>query len=248
MSALLREQAAFAARVRDPAACAVPEGVEPRRMKIYEDLVYNTIEGFAAGGFPVLRSLVQDACWHAMVRAFVATHRAHTPYFLRIAEEFLEFLAPRAVQLGLPPFAAELAHYEWAELALDVAEEEIPPAGDGDALDGVPLPSPLAWPLAYAWPVHRIGPGWQPDAPGEAPTLLVVYRDRADAVRFLETNAFTHRLLALVDEDAGQDGRTLLARLASEAGIAADETYLAAGRETLERLAALGVIAGFRPS
>src|SRR3546814_5838583 len=71
------------------------------------------------------------------------------------------------------PWLRELAHYEWAELALQISEatrEDIahdargdPGSSPGQALlAGCPLPSPLAWPLAYAWPVHRIGPDHQP--------------------------------------------------------------------------------------
>ena len=68
---------------------------------------------------------------------------------------------------GDPPWLAELAHYEWVELALQIAERRrLPPHDpDGDLLDGVPVLSPLAWPLAYRWPVHRIGPDSSPSAP-----------------------------------------------------------------------------------
>ena len=54
----------------------------------------------------------------------------------------------------------------------------------GDLLDGMPVASPLAWPLAYTWPVHRIGPDFQPDAPPSDPTLLLLRRDAAGDVHF----------------------------------------------------------------
>src|SRR3546814_14577182 len=72
------------------------------------------------------------------------------------------------------PWLRELAHYEWAELALQISEatrEDIAHDARGDLLAGCPLPSPLAWPLAYAWPVHRIGPDHQPPEQPAAPTL-----------------------------------------------------------------------------
>ena len=47
-----RAQRAFAAYVREPLGQPLPEGIEPRRMKIYAELVYNAFEGFVAGGFP----------------------------------------------------------------------------------------------------------------------------------------------------------------------------------------------------
>ena len=68
--------------------------------------------------------------------------------------------------LDLPPFAQELAHYEWVELALDVAEDEAPVYEAGaDLLAGAPVLSPLARPLAYTWPVHRLGAAYQPAEP-----------------------------------------------------------------------------------
>src|SRR3546814_6431904 len=44
----------------------------------------------------------------------------------------------------------------------EATREDIAHDARGDLLAGCPLPSPLAWPLAYAWPVHRIGPDHQP--------------------------------------------------------------------------------------
>ncbi|MCP4827546.1 MAG: DUF2063 domain-containing protein, partial [Proteobacteria bacterium] len=40
--------------LRDPQNNPPPEDVEQRRLKIYEDLIYNNIEGFISSGFPVL--------------------------------------------------------------------------------------------------------------------------------------------------------------------------------------------------
>ena len=241
MSALAELQRAFAAHVRDPVLPA-PAAIEPRRMRIYRELVYNTVEGFAAGGFPVLRSLFDDASWHAMVGRFVAAHRCHTPYFLRISEEFLAFLQREEASLGLPPFACELAHYEWVELALDVAEDEVPAAVTAaELLDGVPRLGPLAWPLAYRWPVHRIGRDYQPSEAPAQPTCLIVYRDRADAVKFIETNALTLRLLELL-EPGELCGRSALAALAAELGGAAAPAIDAAGARILDQLGGIGVL------
>src|SRR3546814_19455826 len=75
------------------------------------------------------------------------------------------------------PWLRELAHYEWAELALQISEatrEDIAHDARGDLLAGRPLPSPLAWPLAHAWPVHRLGPDPHPlEQPAQPPLLLL---------------------------------------------------------------------------
>lgn len=220
-SPLYQAQMRMACYLRDPVSATPPEGIEPRRLKIYEELIYNNVEGFIRDGFPVLRSLYQDDDWHEMVRLFIDRHRCHTPYFLKISEEFVSFLAETPPQRPCdPPFAAELAHYEWVELGLDVSAEEVP-AGDtsDDLLGAVPRLSPLAWSLSYAYPVHLIGPGYQPEQP-EEPTFLVVYRDREDQVHFMQINAAVSRLLALIDDNpAGATAVELLTQLAQEMGM-----------------------------
>jgi uncharacterized protein len=216
MAELRASQLALAGYLRNPAAVAPPAGVEPRRLKIYQDLIYNTIEGFISSGFPVLRSLYSDSPWHALVRQFIDGHRCHTPYFLEISQEFLRFLLERQQPAPEdPPFIAELAHYEWVELALSVAEEDVPAPGPGrDPLSAIPRLSPLAWVLAYRYPVHRIGADFRPSEP--EPVYLVVYRDRDDAVRFMVLNAATARLLELVRDNHDDTGSALLGQLAEE--------------------------------
>ena len=200
-SELRSSQMKMARFLRNPEAEAPPEGVEARRLQVYLDLVYNNIEGFIRGGFPVLHSLYEEEDWHGLVRQFIDVHRCHTPYFLEISQEFLRFLmedfAPRECD---PPFIAELAHYEWVELALDVSEESFPTSTlMTDSASTVVALSPLAWVLSYEWPVHQIGSGFKPHEPGE-PCYLVVYRDASDAVQFMAVNAATARLLELVRE------------------------------------------------
>lgn len=246
-----RVQRGFAAHVRDPLRQPPPAGIEPRRMQIYSDLVYNAFEAFIAGGFPVLKSLLDAARWEALVRDFVATHECRTPYFLRIGEEFLAFLqACGKERHALPGFALELAHYEWVELALDVSEQEVDAPGierAGVLESGIPVLSALAWPLSYAWPVHRICAQFQPEAPQAQPSCLVVYRNRADDVKFLESNPATLRLLALVREER-LTGRELAAQLAAELGQPGAAAIESAALDTLERLRELDIVAGVRTS
>ncbi len=241
-SALKSSQLAMARYLRNPGEYPPPPGIEPRRMRIYERLIYNNIEGFIRGGFPVLRSLYDDDTWHVLVRAFVDQHRCHTPYFLEISQEFLQFLLqdyrPRESD---PPFLAELAHYEWVELALDISEEAPPdPVETGDILQMVVRLSPLAWSLRYQFPVHRIGPAFRPTEARE-PTYLVVYRNRADQVGFIELNAVTARLLELVRGNTFGTAHKVLVGLADELGQPHDR-ILSHGAEQLGQFAAKGVI------
>ena len=229
-------QLTMARYLRDPGHQPPPSGVEARRLKIYEELIYNNIEGFISGGFPVLRSLYNEAEWQGLVRAFINQHRCQTPYFLQISEEFLEFLVNNFEARPCdPPFIAELAHYEWVELALDVSEEEAPSAAVvTDVLGIVPRLSPLAWPLSYQFPVHRIGPGFKPTEAAQ-PVYLLVYRTNEDDVRFMELNVTTARLLEMIRVNDGATARDLLARLAGELDMAED-AVLAFGAEQLTQL------------
>jgi hypothetical protein len=239
---LHKAQFTMANFLRNPQSMPAPEGVEPRRLKIYQDLVYNNIEGFISSGFPVLRSLYVDAQWHDLIGDFIDCHRCHTPYFLEISQEFLRYLTQdREDNAADPPFLAELAHYEWVELALDVSEQSIDSMGRLQTpLEEVVVLSPLAWLLSYHFPVHKIGQGFQPCEPGE-PTFLVVYRNREDEVGFMELNSVTARLLELLRDNASATGSEILFQLAGELNMPT-EAVLGFGSELLTELAEQSII------
>lgn len=247
---LRAQQYAFAAHLRDPGSAPAPDGIEDRRMAVYRELFYNSIESLLAGNFPVIRKLLDDAAWHRLVRSFYREHRAHTPLFPEIGREFLRYLEARATRGEADPgWLHQLAHYEWVELALSLDETElgdVPCDPVGDLLDGVPVPSPLAWPLAYAWPVHRLAPGAVPDGAPASPTFLLALRDRSDAVRFKELTPVTFTLMQrLHDNPAGLCGRAILEAMAADAGQSAD-AFVPAGAAALEQLRSRDAVLGSR--
>lgn len=247
-------QRALAAYIRDPAHAPAPAGIEPRRLRVYRDLFFGNIEGMLAGSFPVIRRTLDGERWQALVRDFFRDHAAGTPLFTELAREFVRYLETRAAAggdrgVGDPPWLAALAHYEWVELALQISElraDSVPHDPDGDLLDGRPLVSPLAWPLEYPWPVHRIGPDYQPDAPADSPTWLLLQRDDAGAVQFQQLSALTFRLLQRLDQHPGLDGRAQLHALASEAAAPSVEAFVAQGTAMLQQLRRDGTIRGIR--
>lgn len=206
-------------------------------MAIYRDLFYNNVEGFLCSGFPVLRELMDDESWHAMVRDFFASHYCHTPLFMEISREFLTYLEQeRGEHENDFPFLRELAHYEWVELALSIAENEPVhiDAPDGDLLDGIPVVSSLAWPLSYRYPVHRISDSFRPQEAAEQPVYLMVYRDCHDDVHFIELNAISARLFSLLQEDDSLTGRRALEQIASELNHPNPDIVIEGGRDILE--------------
>lgn len=242
----MARQLQFAAHIRNPEVHQAPADIEPRRMRIYLELFYNNIESFLSGGFPVARKVLDDTRWHALVRQFVHRHPSESPYFLEISQEFLAFLHD-ATPEDLPPFFLELCHYEWVELALSVAEEELPEQGvdiDGDLLQSPVVVSPLIWKLSYRYPVHKIGPEFMPLEPGADLTHLVVNRRRDDTVGFLEANALTLRLLELLETSAS--GALALTALSEESPQLDERIVYEKGVETLDRLRKAEIVLGTR--
>lgn len=246
-------QRALGDYIRDPDHATPPAGIEARRLKIYRELFFNNIEGMLASNFPVIRRILGGAPdstrWSALVRGFYRDHPSRTPLFPELAREFVRYLETRAGDANDPAWLPELAHYEWIELALQISEaraDDIPHDPGGDLLDGRPLLSPLAWPLSYAWPVHRIGPDHQPDTPPIEPTCLLLQRDEAGKVHFQQLSALTFRLLQRLDQYPGLDGRSQLQALAQEAGVAADDTFIEQGNTMLLQLHAAAVVPGTR--
>ncbi len=246
--AFVRQQYAFAAHIRNPEKNPNPEGIEERRMKIYRELFYNNIEGFIANTYPVLRQILPDDRWHAMIRDYFAHHVSHTPLFPEMPREFLKYLEhERKPQSDDPSFMLELAHYEWVELALSLLDEKIDETkidSQGDLLDDIPVISPLAWALSYRFPVHKISPDFQPSEAGGMPTHLIVYRDAGFDVRFIEINPVTARLLQLFSGEDAVTGREALQQVAVELNHPQPDAVIQGGIEILLNLRKCHVILG----
>lgn len=206
----------FTQYIRNPDTAPAPKGIEKRRADIYRDLFFNNIEGFLADNFPVLKSTIGEELWLQMTRDFFARHTCSSPYFSDIPEAFISYLQSdeNKAPLNAFPFLLELAHYEWTELVITIADH---PAEDEQVTDieqQVLTLSKSAWPLAYQYPVHKISPSFIPSSTPDEPTYLVVYRNTDDDVVFLETNPTTHSLLDLLLKNSQQPTVELLAKFA----------------------------------
>ncbi|WP_133479450.1 DNA-binding domain-containing protein [Cognatilysobacter segetis] len=244
----LEAQRALAAWIRDPLSAPAPVGVEPRRLQVYADLVFNNITSLLATTFPVLRAMQGDDAWQALMRDFLREHPARTPVFSELARELLRYLDTRW-ESGRddPPWLRELAHYEWVELALQLSEarpSDVPHAPDGDLRAGVPVLSPVAWPLAYDWPVHRIAPGHRPEA---ATTLLLLHREAAGNVAFHELGPVAFHLLHRLTENPAASGDAVLRALARDAQAPDADAFVEQGLGLLERYRRGGIVLGTRP-
>lgn len=243
-----RQQFELTAHIRDPENAPAPEGIEDRRLAVYRDLFFNNVEKLLASSFPVLVAILGENDWRALVRDYFATHRAKTPYFKEVPQEFLNYLRDeRGQRPGDLPFLYELAHYEWVELAVSLLPDDTRQLALDPALsllDGVPHLSHAAWALAYAFDVQNIGPSHQPGEPPEQPTYLVVHRRSDDSVGFLEINVVTARLIELMQRDEGVTGRGLLTRIANEMNHPNPDVVVDGGAEIFQQLAERGIVIG----
>lgn len=243
-------QRVFTARIRDPKAHHRPPGAPARRMLVYEELLYNNLEGFLLACFPVCRKVLGVRRWTRLVRSFFRDHTNHTPYFRQIPEEFLKYLQDEWVRPAeFPPFLPELAHYEWVELELDTSDRDraLPPHDpDGDLLQGRPLLNPVLRVLAYRWPVQRLSPRFKPAEPPLEPTFLVAWRDRDLDIRFSLLTPATARFLALLQEQPGLSGNEVIRLLAAELQHPDPAALSQYAQELLRGWRAEGIVLGIR--
>ena len=238
-------QQQFAAYIRNPRHNPAPANVKPERMAMYRELFFNNVESFLSTGFPVLRKILNDVQWLELAEDFFSHHQSQSPYFSEISEEFLAFLQNERNNPNDYPFLLELAHYEWVEMALSISQEQLPPFTEyiDNFLNQNMMISPLAWSLAYQYPVHQISPEFLPTEPPAQPTFLIVYRDWDDEVHFIQISAMTFRLLQIIEENPKFTVTACLNQVAVEANQPQVEVIVAGGLEILQQLFNKSIIA-----
>lgn len=218
----IRTQHAFTQYIRDPENAPRPTDIEERRMNLYRDLLFTNISGIISDAFPVLKKISSDGHWDALCRDFFARHPSHSPYFSEISQEFLQYLQTERQESSDAkddfPFMLELAHYEWAELFVSIAEDDDDsiPTPITEPLDQVLTVASTALSLAYTFPVHTISPDILPTEAPEQATYLVVHRSADNRAGFLETTPMTHALLTALADNTELTTKTLLKKLVSD--------------------------------
>lgn len=208
---------------KEPGLAEIAQEIETKRLKAYESLFFNNLNDFFSNLFPVLKSIVGETRWQEIVREYMIKHRSKTPLFHELGQEFILFLQNEfEAQSSDPDYLLELAHYEWVELALTIAEEEgfINPLDVAPDLDCVYEVSPVAYPLAYEWPVHKITADQMMQERPVAITTLLAFRDEEDQVQFMELSPVLYELVqAMTDNSEQETVRALLHRLSEGLGL-----------------------------
>lgn len=240
-------QAAFAARIRDPKQARRPPGAPAKRMRVYEELLFNNLESFLLACYPITRKILGARAWKQTVRRFFSEHRCHSPLFRDIPKAFLDWVETRHTSLfPARPFLAEFMHYEWLELSVSVTPDEPDPAAvdpDGDLLRGRPALHPTARVACYHYPVHRIGPRFKPAAPDTEAHCYLLFRDASDDLRFMLLNPLSARLVTLLGKHQ-PSGREALAHLAGQTDPNQYARLVQAGGDLLRELRDQGALLG----
>jgi len=248
MPTLTEAQGALCRYLRDPELAGVPAHVQDARVTVYRDAILGNLCDFFGYNFNVLHSVLGAEAFAHLVREFLRTHRAQTPLYAELPGEFIQFLITRPVDPDLP-FLAELAHFEYMESVLAIDDRSVDRSGidpDGDLLTGVPVPSPLLLPLAYVWPVHRVGPDFKPcEAPAE-PTYLLYHRDAEDRITCSELPPVAARLLERLLKEEPMSGRAHAEAIAEEIAHPDPQCVVAGARDLLTEWCRLGVVLGTR--
>ncbi len=234
-----RYQQEFTAHIRNPKVHKKPAGVVPARMAVYREAVFNNIFESVSVCFPVCQAAIGKRAWRALLKDFVKSHPAQSPIFREIPQQFLAFLNTQTSQ---PAFLAELAHYEWVELAVSAQQTEpIKLSENTHLLSEKPLLTPAHMLLEYDFAVQKIARGKLPKATEK--TYLLVFRNAKFEVKFIELNPTTFQLLQLI-EKSEMTGEQALMRLAASIQHPNVDAVIAFGAEILSDLANQEAIIG----
>jgi uncharacterized protein len=201
MSAFQVYQAAFTAHLRHPSENSKPAGVSDQRMRVYRDIVFNNFFASVSTCFPVLLGILGKRRFTKLVRQCFFSQQFKSPLFQDIPGSFVDFLQSFALpEARLPDYTAQLAHYEWIELALSRQMDFEPVATLAEPMmtaraflycePQLPAAHRL---LHYDFPVHQLSKKQSTIAP--AATYLLVYRTADFQIRFIQLNAATYQLL-----------------------------------------------------
>lgn len=194
-------QRAQLAYLRRPLAEHLPPGFDGERLAVYVELLYNKFDESLSACFPVLHSILEPTRWRELLKDFIAEHRCLSPYYRQIPDEFVLYLQNERRRTDDPLFLAELAHFEWIELVLSIAEAEPIAAAsltDEQLLTAPPIFTPIIRLLHYVWPVQQISRTFQADEPPPGGTDILGFRDADEQVRFIAINPATARLIQLL--------------------------------------------------
>ncbi|MBC8072936.1 MAG: putative DNA-binding domain-containing protein, partial [Deltaproteobacteria bacterium] len=173
-------------------------GVGAERILVYRALVHNRLRTATREFIPRAAARRGRVGFRADFDAFM-DERASTSAFLReVPGEFVAWVLPRwAADAALPGFLGDLARHE----LLDTEVRNDPHGGDLPSGVAIDLELPLRFDgstrlMRYDWAVHELQLEVDDTAvPPQRPTRLLVFRDAAIKVRYLELTPWAAAVL-----------------------------------------------------
>jgi len=237
-------QRAFTRHLRDPARVPAP-ALPEAGLEIYRHAVFFNIERFMRDNFPRVAEVLAPAVWTALIRDYLVRHQSHTPLFVELLNEFLDYLRHERAVAEDPPWLFELAHFDWLENALASDQRVVerpstaPPA---DLLAHSLRLNPVHRLERYEYPVHAIAPAFMPAGRPPRPTRLLAFRDLAGEFAVLDLNDVTVDLFEGVA--GGRPARAVLADIALRLAHPEPAKVESGGADILQRWWALGLVVG----
>lgn len=228
-SALKNFQRSFTQHIRNPLLHPKPKGVPVKRMKVYNELLFNTIEDVLAGCFPICKEVLGKGKWGKLVRDFFTEHSCVKPFYRQVTEEFVEYLAEERKNSSDPKFLSYLAHYEWMELDIYASSDN--------------KPCKL---VSYPFPVHKIKKGAPLKKIKENHSYYLFYRDKEENVDCILLNPPQAKLIHLL-LDKSFPLKKAFSQIAKELKMP-DEFITQSGMESLKELQKKGVVLGSLPN
>lgn len=244
----IRAQRALCRHLRDPESHPCPPDLPEPRVAVYRRAVIHNVERFMADNFPRIKELLEPDAWELMIRDYFIRHRANTPTFAKLPQEFLDYLRNERMTAADPPFLYELAHFDWLENIVATDERRIDLTGvdpDGDLLGEIVV-NPIHRIETYRFPVLALGVNYQPALPPATPTHVVAFRDCDHQYGVLELNAVALRLFVAVTGQSQTPARTILATIAAEIQHPNPAAVIAGGLDILQRMRQRGLVLGTR--
>lgn len=215
--------------IRDPEHCPYNTSreadtslvIETRRLNVYRSLFFSNLSGFFAGIFPKVKACLGHEAWQNIINAYLREHKAHTPLFHELGQEFLMFLQTQDLhEQPYPPFLLDLAHYEWLELAIVIQPKEPLYFAKAITENSCIRLAHTAWPVQYEWPVHL----WNEDEASasnivEEPSYLLGYRTQDYTTHWMTLTPSMYVLISAFEDNQDKTVLQIVKEVAAQMGV-----------------------------
>ncbi len=221
----------------------------PPRLALYRRLIRNNLTGVTEKMLARTRARLnaRGGAFDTSFDAYLAECGPRTHYLRDVPREFLAWVEPRwRADRDVPAWAIDLAKHELVEFEIAAARErdETPDVTDVALDRALVLTEPLRL-MRYSFAVHELSADEDDRAePAARATTLLVHRDTAHAVRFLDLTPLAAAIVARL-----LDGATLgdaVSGACKDVGTVTSDVVVADVARLLADLGERGILLGGR--